>query len=524
MSCPICCNDYYVSGTKADDSQSVASISTTQSSDICSFICDSGKPCKLKRTDEDLCGVHSSYRTKIVCPSCSKECCRICYRTFFLGSLEEPQCMECKKGFSIEFLLGYDGHTQRFSNKFIWGPYKEHRENVLLDQILARLPTFQLIVTEQLNKERFKEKMSKIDQRIKDLQLQNAQIIRTIVVYEEYDINNEELYQTVNRNKFRLAKLIELKDTLNNKNRTPIEKKEDDEKVHKTHGNCLNRSRGCNGFINHEWECGICFLKVCSKCHNIKEKEHECNPDEIESIKALKDIAKPCPGCNQMIERTMGCSQMWCTGCHNFFDWNSLKIIKKTQYTHNPEHVAWLAKNNKTLGNIGNNGPAEVNACDIGFHHITALLIPDDAKEILSETLRICNEIREDVDGYRDPLEKNIEKHAVDFLRSKINKTDLKKLIQRNYKSSKKAEFANMHRLMYIDNVRNVLVYSVNEISRLCTRHTQENRAEIENILQNTFTVLNNAREYTEKNLKTSWRIIQFRKTTFVQYSSQISI
>jgi arsenate reductase-like glutaredoxin family protein len=407
---------------------------------------------------------------------------------------------ECKKGFSIEFMLGYDGNTQRFSSRFVWGPLKEHREDILLDQIMARLPTFQLVVTEQLAKERYREKMTKIEQRVKEIQLQNAQIVRNIIVFEEYDINKEELYQLVNKNKLRLTKLFELRDDLTKKHSRPTEKKDDEEKRHKTHGNCLNRDKGCNGFINHEWECGICFMKVCSKCHSIKEKEHECDPNEVESIKALKEISKPCPGCNQMIERTHGCSQMWCTNCRNFFDWNSLKIIKKTQYVHNPEHVAWLAKNSKMLGNVG--APAEVNACDISYQHITSLFIPEEAKEILTETLRICNEIRDEIDHYRDPLEKNIEKHAVEFLRGKITKNDLKKLVQRNYKSSKKTEFANMHRMMYIDNVRNILVYSVNEIRRLSERHTQENQAEKEAILQNTFTVLNNLREYTEKNLK----------------------
>ena len=247
--------------------------------------------------------------------------------------------------------------------------------------------------------------------------------------------------------------------------RHPAEKKEEKEKVQKTHGNCLKRSEGCNGFINHEWECGICFTKVCSKCHNVKEKDHECDPDEVESIKALKDISKPCPGCNQIIERTQGCNQMWCTNCHNFFDWNSGKIIKKTQYVHNPEHLAWVAKNSKTLGNV--RAPAEINACDIQYNHITDLPIPEEAKEILTETLRICNEIRDEVDHYRDPLEKNIEKHAVDFLRSKITKNDLKKLVQRNYKSSKKTEFANMHRMMYIDAAKNTLVFSSMKLREL---------------------------------------------------------
>ena len=125
--------------------------------------------------------------------------------------------MECKKGFSIEFLLGYDGHIQRFTNRFVWGPLKEHREDVLLDQIMTRLPTFQLIVTEQLSKERYKDKISKINQRIKEIKLQNAEITRYIIVLEEYDINNEELYKTINRNKIRITRLVEFTNELYNK-------------------------------------------------------------------------------------------------------------------------------------------------------------------------------------------------------------------------------------------------------------------------------------------------------------------
>jgi hypothetical protein len=509
MSCPICCNDYYT-----DDTQSVTSSSTVLSgSDTCSFICDTGLKCKLRRSTDDLCGIHAIYRTKISCPSCSQDCCKICYRKYFLDILEEPQCMykECKKGFSIEFMLGYDGNIQRFSGKFVWGPLKEHREDVLLDQILARLPTFQLVVTEQITKERYKERLSKINERVKEIQLQNSQIIRNIIVLEEYDINNKELYQIFNRNKLRLLKLRELINEVHASFSVPTVKKDVDEKLNKTHGNCLDRENGCNGFINHEWECGICSMKVCSKCYTRKEKEHECDPNEVESIKALKDISKPCPGCNQMIEKTHGCSQMWCINCRNFFDWNTLKIIKRTQYVHNPEHVAWLAKNSKVLGNVAD--PVEVNACDISFDHITALNIPDSARDILTENLRICNEIRDEIGRYRDPLEKNIEKHAVDFLRGKIDKNYLKKLVQRNYKSSKKAEFANMHRMMYNDNVRNILVYSRSEIVKLTSPYgLQQNHTEIEAILQNTITVLNNLRDYTENNLKTLGELFNSEK------------
>ena len=71
------------------------------------------------------------------------------------------------------------------------------------------------------------------------------------------------------------------------------------EKVRKTHGKC--QVSECNGYINHKWECGICGTKICSKCYCLKTKDHKCNPDDIESIKFMKESAKPCPNCNQMI-------------------------------------------------------------------------------------------------------------------------------------------------------------------------------------------------------------------------------
>jgi hypothetical protein len=816
MNCPICTNNYYVSNNTETETNTETNTETEtetetetntdliSNQETCTYICDTGLQCKLKSVHEDLCNMHIIYRTKIVCPSCNFDCCKICYKTYFLQSNEEPMCMaeKCRKGFSVEFMLGYDGYIQRFSSKFVWGPLKEHREDILLDQIMARLPTFQLIVTEQISNEKFKEKITKIDQRIKDIHIQNTEIIRNIIVYEEFGIACKELCKTVNNNRHRLSKLAELR-ILTYINSTNKDKNKE-HKEHKTHGQCLRKVNGCNGFINHEWECGVCFTKVCSKCHSLKEKNHECDPNEVESIKVLKEISKACPGCNQMIERSHGCfavntkillyngdikmsqdiqvgdilvgddgnkrtvqkcvsgtddmyriiqnngenytvnskhtlvlidknndqvqivvddylklsefkksqlygikssnginyceqiikidpymlglwlgdgththpviasndfeiqmylleqlklynlignkhipkeflmnsrenrlkllaglidtdgtlskekkiaiiiqtkpvlseqiillarslgfvvnvqirerknesifggskkdykdqylinisgdklseiptllprkkcinsksnknqfktsinveylgrdkyfgwqvdknslyiardmtilrncSQMWCTNCHNFFDWNTCKLIKKTEYTHNPEHVAWLTKNRNVLGNINGN---DNNVCNIDFVQISRLDIQLSAKEILNENLRICNEIREDINGYVNPLENNIEKHAIEFLRGKINKNDLKKLVQRNYKASKKTEFANMYRSMYIDNVRDILVFAVKEIKNVSKKISlSDSIAQIDIILQNTFLVLNNLKEYTENNLK----------------------
>jgi len=799
--CIICCNNYHHS-----DHAKTKTVDKTVDK-TCSFICDSGSKCKLKSINEELCELHLSYRTKIECPFCFQNCCKICYRTYFLNIPEEPHCIfeNCKKGFNFEFLLGYekDGN-QRFSSKFIWGPLKEHRENVLLEQIIARLPTFQHTVTKQIKKEQWKGKFNQIEERIKNITEQNVKILRKVVVYEEYSEfveETKELYKMFKKNKIRLSKLSTLKDKINNQRYIMLrddynqQNQQKEDEIKKTHGSCLNRDKGCNGFINHEWECGVCSLKVCSKCYNQKEKNHECDPNELESIKALKDISKACPGCNQMIERTMGCfaentevlmydgyikmsqdiavgdvligddgnkrivqecfsgkdemykvtqnngndytvnskhtlvltntnneiiqmtvddymslsdfkksllygikssngvnyedkevkidpyilglwfgelenshsipseqlreynlvgptlknrnksfipldylvnsrkirlqllaglidsrignvnddrtiatihqsriclfddmvllvkslgfvpktnpqqragsinisgphlkeiptkvkcigtileqtsikvehvgygkyygwkvdqnnlfiapdmtilkncSMMWCTNCHNFFDWNTLKIINKTQYTHNPEHIAWIARNTITNTNtVQHNGDAILDACNLYYDHFTELYISKEAQDILIETLRFCNEIRDEINQYVDPFQNNIEKHAVNFLRGKIQKNDLKKLIQRNFKSSKKTEFTNMHRTMYIDTARNILVHCVNEINSVDQQKIEKGlhlREDKEEILKNTFSILNNLREYTEKNLQNLGNIFNSEK------------
>jgi len=645
MTCPICCINYYT-GKETQNAKE------TQ---ICSYICDTGQQCKLKRTYEDLCTLHSTLRIMILCPFCNGECCRICYRTFFLNMPEEPRCIHCKKGFTFEFLLGLEpiNKVQRFTNAFVWGPLKEHRENNMLEQIMARLPTFQQIVTEQLAREIYKKNVILTEGRLKLLNIQNSQIIRTIIILQEYDIINDKLNILLMKNKLRITKLAGFKQIMINKLNGNI-KKEDEIKIQKTHGNCLKREEGCNGFINHEWECGVCFTKVCSKCHNIKLKDHECNPDEVESIKALKDVSKPCPGCNQMIEKTMGCfardtpvlmydgslkmsqeiiegdiligndsfkrivldcttgtdklykinqnvgdsytvnskhtlvlcdkeyniheiivddylvlpdeeknklygfkrtgiltkisieyvgegtyygwrldgnnlfmapdltilkncSQMFCTNCHNFFDWNKLTLIKKTVYVHNPEHTAWVQKNSGILGNFqpGGGPPQEVDACNISANHISKLKISEDAKTILNETLRICNEIAASFQQYINPMERHIEKHAVDFLKGLITKDNLKYLVQRNYKSSKKAEFANIHRSMYVDSARNILVYVVNEIPKI------KKEDEKNTILNNAFNILNNLREYTENNLANLGKLFNSDKPHLSEISAR---
>lgn len=863
MTCSICSNDYINS----------VSINTedviNNSHNKCDFICDNGSKCKLNSKKDNLCNIHNLFRTKLTCPSCLNDCCKICYRTYFLTSSEDPHCIHCKKGFTIEFLLGYQDNVQRFSNKFVWGALKIHRENILLDRIMSRMPTFQKIATEQIINEKNKIKSSKIYEIINKLTHQNYQIINKIIIMETYQLDCDKLNRLLFKNKYKINKLYSILSNIYKSSAT----ENSHDNSNKINGKCINNN--CNGYINNEWKCGVCFINICSKCMSIKEKNHECNPDEIESIRLLKDISKPCPGCNQMIERTMGCCfakdtkilmydgtikmsqdikigdilvgddgnkrmvqdcisgidkmykvtqnngdayivnskhilvlvdpknkihqitvddymalsdfnksklfgiksskginyeeqqinidpymlglwlgdgththpviasndieiqqylvvwcenndaeliheegikfairrkgnsngkntlrkaigytsceeckackikrqeicnyrsnsvflqrpkrsktnplleqlkeynlignkhiprqflmnsrtnrlkllaglidtdgtvnnkgkraiiiqtkpelseqiillarslgfvvnvsirkrenesifngqkkdyksqycinisgnnlseiptllprkqcynstqnsfkskikveyiekneffgwqidqnklfiapdftilhncQMWCTNCHNFFDWNTLKLIKKTQYVHNPEHIAWLANNINTLNNQ-NNQDNILNPCDINYRLLQNLPLNDNKNKII-EIFRISNEIRENVENYIDPLDQNIEKYSVDFIRSKISKNDLKKIIQKNYKASKKKELTNMYKMMYVDNVNTMLAHFINEI-----RHNNTN---INILYNNTVILLSNLYDYISNNLNNIGKI-----------------
>jgi hypothetical protein len=98
----------------------------------------------------------------------------------------------------------------------------------------------------------------------------------------------------------------------------------------------------CNGMLSTQYKCGICDNYTCHDCHETigqqKTGEHTCNPDNVASAQAIKKETKQCPGCHNRIYRAEGCSQMWCTGCHTAFDWNTgRKVVSGT--LHNPH---WL--------------------------------------------------------------------------------------------------------------------------------------------------------------------------------------
>ncbi len=107
----------------------------------------------------------------------------------------------------------------------------------------------------------------------------------------------------------------------------------------------------CRGYLSSENRCGICDTEVCDKCMILKEDEHKCNNDDIETAKSIKENTKPCPKCNVRIYKSEGCDQMWCVNCHTTFSWTTNKI-NNGEVIHNPHYIELANKLNTNTDNV----------------------------------------------------------------------------------------------------------------------------------------------------------------------------
>jgi hypothetical protein len=108
-------------------------------------------------------------------------------------------------------------------------------------------------------------------------------------------------------------------------------------------------SESCAGFLNTSWTCGLCETKACKHCREVvtDPEAHVCNPDTVETVKAIAKEAKPCPKCGTQISKISGCDQMWCIQCKTAFSWNTGRI--ETSVIHNPHYFQWMRESGKEI-------------------------------------------------------------------------------------------------------------------------------------------------------------------------------
>lgn len=117
-----------------------------------------------------------------------------------------------------------------------------------------------------------------------------------------------------------------------------------------------------------------------------------CDRNTYESMKLIASDSKPCPTCGIYIKRTLGCNQMFCTNCHNCFDWISLQKMD-AKLVHNPLLIDYLAK-------VGQNIDFSDIKCDIveddKFLPLLSKVIDDDkTKTLIKQYYRKHNELKD---------------------------------------------------------------------------------------------------------------------------------
>ena len=206
-----------------------------------------------------------STRKPISCTYCSFEACRTCCETYVLNETS-PKCMNtsCGREWPRQFI------RDQFTNVFVIGRLKKHRENTLFEQEKALLPSTQPIVETMIQREHNQARINEIQKQIQALIVQRRE-----VEVENYNLGRNP--RSTERSEFVRA--------------------------------CPDEH--CRGYLSTQWKCGICEQWVCPDCHEIKgftrDVEHTCNADNVATARLLANDTKPCPKCHTGIFKIDGC-------------------------------------------------------------------------------------------------------------------------------------------------------------------------------------------------------------------------
>jgi len=345
-----------------------------------------------------------SVRRPVICPHCNNGACIKCHQQYLLKSAKDPHCLHCMKGWNRNFL------QENFSKAFIDHDYAKRRAEILWSREESFIPEIQSKVVNIKKAEEYEEKEIK-----PMIELSGKLFMKKRELEEAIrNIQTEIWNKTNERDRIRLG-LDSKEDASKEKERAKFKRK------------CTVSD--CPGWLTSGWKCGLCENFTCPDCYIVKGKdkncEHICKPEDIETVKLLKENVKPCPKCGEGVEKNGGCNVMFCTSCHTGFDWTSCKILQDTQI-HNPHYFEWLAQNGANQQNrvegecAGRIGPNLINRVGTSY------------RGIFGKIVRTIMHI-EDIEYNRYSFHlnnQNNEDLIIEYLLKRKEKDDVKRTIQ----------------------------------------------------------------------------------------------
>jgi hypothetical protein len=236
--------------------------------------------------------------------------------------------MECKQAWSPKFMLV-------LKKNWLAETYRPHREKLLCDIELSKL-------AETMPAAEFYKRKKTVERDEKALRAKLTDELSAAL--HEYNAKRTDVFNKLRESRDRTNALYAT-------NKAPEEKKV-------FFMSCPVPE--CKGMLSTQYKCGLCAVFACHDCHEIiglhKTDEHTCDPNNVASALAIKKETKQCPGCHNRIYRVEGCSQMWCTGCHTAFDWNTGKKVVSDRL-HNPH---WLEYQRSQNNGVAQRAPGDV--------------------------------------------------------------------------------------------------------------------------------------------------------------------
>lgn len=217
----------------------------------------------------------------VICVGCNTRVCKPCLKLHLEHLLDTPLkttcCMQCDKEFTKDFLSGM--LTKRFVNEY----YKILA--VKREEIYIRNPSlFVQRSVQQVSMTRELENLKK-------------EIIET---------RNE-----IKKTRAHYKNLVNRRKELQKKCATTIDV------------NDMKCSKCSDGHIDLKtMQCYLCTKKHCKTCNKIAEyDDHKCNEDDLATKIYIERNIKHCPFCKTPVERTNGCTHVYCTICKGAFDY-----------------------------------------------------------------------------------------------------------------------------------------------------------------------------------------------------------
>ena len=397
---------------------------------------------KHEKQEKEVCGICADtytlvLRRKITCRYCSKDACSKCIEQYLPSRPEDAHCVYCRVNYSDAVL------KEICTKTYLQNTFFRHRQEVLISRERANLPALQ-IIAQEVRRDREQRKIQRaILEELDALKKEKTQVIvqqtlahaRMMEKYKKQENRVEEVKEVERLTGEEQAihrrieqKRVEFKEAYAPR-RTQAEAEADgadgadgagagagggaeEEKGEQGKKKFIRRcmKAGCQGFLSTAWKCGICEHYSCGKCFVVKGATHDvahiCQKDDLETADMIRKDSKPCPNCGEYINKSSGCSQIFCITCKTPWDWDTGRIVTKG-VIHNPHYYEWMKQ---TGGEIPRN-PADV-PCG-GYPHMYELrpihrYTGRQQAQYFFEFHRLCMELQEHSErNFRSHIDEN---------------------------------------------------------------------------------------------------------------------